>query len=106
MSPAPGEGRPFAAPRPPLSRERLADRSLEPPDDLPVIECRAPTWSPHLFKKRLGAWDQRATHGDLVRVTQPGGETFGYGLFNPRSEIAVRLLKARREQTAQSRMVV
>ncbi|HEX6986606.1 MAG TPA: class I SAM-dependent rRNA methyltransferase [Planctomycetaceae bacterium] len=78
--------------RPPLSRERLGDRSLEPPEELPTIELKSPSWHPHLFRKRLGAWDQRASHGDLVRVALPGGETFGYGLFNPRSEITVRLL--------------
>ncbi|MDQ3329596.1 MAG: class I SAM-dependent rRNA methyltransferase [Planctomycetota bacterium] len=77
----------------PLSPERLADRSLDPPEgELPTIEVKAPTWHPHLFRKRLGAWDKRASHGDLVRVASRDGETFGYGLFNPRSEITVRLL--------------
>ncbi|MGC1272508.1 MAG: class I SAM-dependent rRNA methyltransferase [Planctomycetaceae bacterium] len=78
--------------RSPLSREHLGDRALDPPEELPTIECKAPSWHPHLFRKRLGVWDRRAAHGDLVRVTQTDGETFGYGIFNPRSEITVRLL--------------
>lgn len=76
----------------PLSRDKLADRPLDPPDDLPTIECRSPSWHPHLFRKRLGAWDRQAGHGDLVRVTLPAGETLGFGVFNPRAEITVRLL--------------
>ena len=79
--------------RSPLSQERLANRSLDEPEgDLPTIEVRSPTWHPHLFRKRLGAWDKRASHGDLVRVVTREGEQFGYGIFNPRSEITVRLL--------------
>jgi len=78
--------------RPPLSRDKLSDRGLDPPEEMPVIECKAPTWHPHLFRKRLGAWDPRANHGGLVRVAVPAGDTLGYGIFNPRSEITVRLL--------------
>lgn len=78
--------------RQPLSRDLLADRSLDPPAELPTIELKSPTWHPHLFRKRLGAWDQRARHGDLVRVVLSDGTTHGYGIFNPRSEITVRLL--------------
>ena len=76
----------------PLSRERTADRSLDPPAELPTIELKSPSWHPHLFRKRLGAWDRAASHGDLVRVALAEGETFGFGLFNPRAEIVVRLL--------------
>ena len=76
----------------PLAREHLADRELNADEPLPTIELKSPTWHVHLFRKRLGAWDPRANHGDLVRVALSGGETFGYGLFNPRSEITVRLL--------------
>ena len=78
--------------RPPLSPEVLADRSLDPPETLPTIELKAPTWHPHLFRRRLGAFDPAASHGDLVRVATTDGATFGHGLFNPRAEIAVRLL--------------
>ncbi|MBL8851131.1 MAG: class I SAM-dependent rRNA methyltransferase, partial [Planctomycetaceae bacterium] len=47
---------------------------------------------PFLFRKRLGTFDRRARHGDLVQLTLDTGEVFGYGLFNPRAEITVRLL--------------
>ena len=78
--------------RPPLSPSVLADRGLDPPAQLPTIEVKSPSWHPHLFRRRLGAFDPAATHGDLVRVATSDGTLFGYGLFNPRAEIAVRLL--------------
>lgn len=84
-----------AAPKLPLAPEHLRQRSLALPDDdapLPQILVRSPTRHPFLFRKRLGTFDRRARHGDLVQLTLDTGEIFGYGLFNPRAEITVRLL--------------
>lgn len=81
------------AEREPLAAEHLADRSLESPETPPTIELKSPNWHVHLFRKRLGSWDPGAHHGDLVRIALSDGSTFGYGLFNPRSEITVRLLE-------------
>ena len=46
----------------------------------------------HLFRKLVGDVDAAARPGDLVAVETPQGELLGHGLFNPRAEIAVRML--------------
>jgi 23S rRNA (cytosine1962-C5)-methyltransferase len=83
-----------AASRLPLAPEHLAQRPLSIAEDVPLpqIPVRSPTRHPFLYRKRLGTFDRRARHGDLVQLVQDGGEHFGYGLFNPRAEITVRLL--------------
>lgn len=82
------------AARLPLAPEHLAQRPLSLPEDgpLPQIPVRSPTRHPFLYRKRLGTFDRRARHGDLVQLVLESGEPFGYGLFNPRAEITVRLL--------------
>ncbi|MFO1093676.1 MAG: class I SAM-dependent rRNA methyltransferase [Planctomycetaceae bacterium] len=74
--------------------EHLRQRALSVADDaqLPQIPVRSPTRHPFLYRKRLGTFDRRARHGDLVQLVLDTGEIFGYGLFNPRAEITVRLL--------------
>lgn len=42
----------------------------------------------------VGAVDPRARPGDVVRVLDKGDHPVGRGLFNPRSQIVVRLLRA------------
>jgi len=76
----------------PLGAEHLAQRSLTLPELIPVIPVRKPSRHPHLNRSRLGTFDRRARHGDLVRLELTAGETFGYGLFNPRAEVSVRVL--------------
>lgn len=85
---------PRTAPKLPLSPEHLRQRTLALPEDgvLPQIPVRSPTRHPYLYRKRLGTFDRRARHGDLVQLVLDTGEPFGYGLFNPRAEITVRLL--------------
>jgi 23S rRNA (cytosine1962-C5)-methyltransferase len=85
---------PRTAPRLPLAPEHLRQRPLSLPEDgvLPQIPVRSPTRHPFLYRKRLGTFDRRARHGDLVQLVIGEGEVFGYGLFNPRAEITVRLL--------------
>lgn len=57
-----------------------------------------PTTHPNLFRKRIQHLDGNPTIGDWVSVyhtdTESGSEElFGYGLYNPKSEIAVRLVR-------------
>jgi 23S rRNA (cytosine1962-C5)-methyltransferase len=72
----------------------LDQRSLEPSADatLPVIRLRSVRRHPHIFRKLVGDVDPSARAGDLVAVHTPQGEFFGHGLFNPRAEIALRML--------------
>ncbi len=55
------------------------------------MHVRTATRHPWLYRKRIGRADH-ALPGDLVAVYGPSDELLGYGLYNPRSEIAVRML--------------
>jgi 23S rRNA (cytosine1962-C5)-methyltransferase len=91
----PPSRRPSVPRVPKRSREELlAQRALDVGDSsaIPMIEVRSPTFHPYLFRKRLGQFPERAMPGDLVRLTLSDGGHFGWGLFNPHAEIAVRVL--------------
>lgn len=60
--------------------------------ELPVIVLKASTLHPNLFRKRIQVPAERIAAGDVVAVDLPDGSRLGYGLFNPVSEIAVRML--------------
>ncbi len=75
--------------------ELLAQRGLCPEENhrLPQIVSKGPVWHPFLYRKQLGDFDPSARPGDLVEVVSPAGATQGFGLFNPRAEMSVRLLR-------------
>lgn len=85
--------------RHPLAAEHLAQRTLDAgtPDDLPEVVVRSPTWHAHFFKRRLGALPPAVRHGNLVRLVSAEGEPLGIGYYNPRAEVAVRVLTRRLE---------
>jgi 23S rRNA (cytosine1962-C5)-methyltransferase len=60
---------------------------------LPSVFLRTPTAHPYLFRKRIARFDSAARPGDLVVVRLDRKTIFGYGLFNPRSEILVRMVR-------------
>jgi 23S rRNA (cytosine1962-C5)-methyltransferase len=72
----------------------LQQRSLELPAgaELPNVSLRSVRLHPHLFRKLIEKADPSARPGDLVAVYTPQGELLGHGLYNPRAEIAVRML--------------
>jgi 23S rRNA (cytosine1962-C5)-methyltransferase len=72
----------------------LQQRSLALPSGtaLPRVSLRSVRLHPHLFRKLVDQVDPTARPGDLVSVYTPQGELFGHGLYNPRAEIAVRML--------------
>ena len=49
---------------------------------------------PYLYRKRIDRFDAAARPGDLVAVRLDRRTVAGYGLFNPRAEITVRLLSS------------
>ena len=53
--------------------------------------CIRDSNQPLLYRKRVGRVEQ-AKPGDMVAVYTEREELIGYGLYNPRSEIAVRML--------------
>lgn len=75
--------------------ERLAQRPVCPEDgaELPQIVAKGAVWHPFLFRRQLGDFDPTAQPGDLVEIVNPSGARQGFGLFNPRAEIAIRLLR-------------
>ncbi len=72
----------------------VPDRSLEPSGDLPIVAVRAPGNHPFVYRKMvIGAVGTlRPADGDLVRVVDREQIPLGFGLWNSRSQISLRLL--------------
>jgi 23S rRNA (cytosine1962-C5)-methyltransferase len=84
---------PSRTPPPRLPASVLAQRPLavDPAGEIPAVVVRAATWHPLIYRKRIDRCDG-AKAGDLVAVYGPNNTILGYGLYNPRSELAVRML--------------
>jgi len=69
----------------------------DPAQPIAAVFLRTPTRYPLVYRKRLRRADDRARPGDWVAVySEPEGEQaelIGYGLYNPRSEIVVRIVR-------------
>jgi 23S rRNA (cytosine1962-C5)-methyltransferase len=59
---------------------------------LPAVYLRSASYHPFLYRKMIERADASARPGDLVAVHDRKGALFGHGLYNPRSEIVVRML--------------
>lgn len=72
-----------------------AQRSLspDPSQPLPGVFVKSISWHPILYRKRIARVDNNVRAGDLVAVYDPSNKLVGYGLYNSRSEIALRMLK-------------
>jgi 23S rRNA (cytosine1962-C5)-methyltransferase len=77
-----------------LSAGLTAPRGLDlaHPNDLPRVTLRSVRKHTFLFRKLIGEVEDRARPGDVVSVHTPQGERLGYGLYNPRAEMTVRML--------------
>lgn len=58
----------------------------------PVVRVKNAIPGVFLFRKRVESIDPAARPGDLVAIRDARDQLLGYGLFNPRSEIVVRML--------------
>src|SRR5205814_1842523 len=67
--------------------------SPDPAEPLSAVFLKTPTWHPTIYRKRIAKVDARARAGDLVAVYHGEQELLGYGLYNSRSEIAVRMVR-------------
>ncbi len=63
-------------------------------DDLPSVLAKTAASHPYLYRKRIDRFDAAARPGDLVAVRLDRRTVIGYGHFNPRAEITVRLLSS------------
>jgi 23S rRNA (cytosine1962-C5)-methyltransferase len=82
---------PIATPSPPSD---IPDRPLEPAGELPTVSVRAQGNHPFVYRKMVVATvgSLRPADGDLVRVVDRNQVPLGFGLWNGRSQIALRLL--------------
>src|SRR5262245_36250820 len=67
-------------------------RSLTPDAHLPAVRLKSAGLHPLVYRKRIERADREAAAGDLVEVTDADGQRVGYGLYNPKSELALRML--------------
>lgn len=56
------------------------------------VQAKSPTSHPLLYRKRIGEISPGIGDGDLVQVTHGSGTVLGYGFYNSKAEIAVRML--------------
>jgi 23S rRNA (cytosine1962-C5)-methyltransferase len=90
------------SPRPRPARPQQAeipDRSLTPEAVLPTVAVRAAGQHPFIFRKMVIGPNGPAipNPGDLVRAVDRDSRPLGYGLWNPRSQISLRLLSRETE---------
>jgi 23S rRNA (cytosine1962-C5)-methyltransferase len=85
--------RPRSEPDPPAATT-FPDRPLEPPGELPVVVVRAAGNHPFVYRKMVigPVGRARPADGDLVRVVDRDQQPIGFGLWNGRSQISLRLL--------------
>ena len=86
--------RPDPGPSPADLLDEVPDRSLEPPEKPPTVAVRSAGHHPFVYKKMIigPVGPVRPRDGDLVRVVDRDGLPLGFGLWNARSQIQLRLL--------------
>jgi len=67
---------------------------VEPPPDAqsPWVLLRSASLHPFVYRKMVRSADPAARPGDIVNLYDKSGRYFGRGLYNPRSQIVVRIL--------------
>src|SRR4051812_32168349 len=72
----------------------MPDRPLDPTGELPVVAVRAPGNHPFVYRKMVigPVGSLRPLDGDLVRVVDRDQFPIGFGLWNSRSQISLRLI--------------
>ncbi len=85
--------RPEPAPPPPALDE-IPDRTLDAPASPPTVAVRSAGHHPFVYRKMVigPVGPIRPRDGDLVRVVDRDGLPIGFGLWNARSQINLRLL--------------
>jgi 23S rRNA (cytosine1962-C5)-methyltransferase len=67
-------------------------RSLDLPSKLPTVRVKSVGLHPLLYRKRIERAPRDVRPGDLVEVENSDGSPAGYGLFNPKAELTLRML--------------
>jgi 23S rRNA (cytosine1962-C5)-methyltransferase len=84
-------------PRP--AQPSIPDRDLDPGSTLSTVAVRAAGHHPFIIRKMVigPAGPSQPNPGDLVRVVDRQGQPLGFGLWNPRSQISLRLISREAE---------
>jgi len=79
----------------PPQSSSLAPRPLaaDPSQPLPRVRVKSLSLNPTVYRKRIEQVEGTARPGDLVAVYDADHRLLGYGLYNPKSEIAVRMVR-------------
>src|SRR5688500_9948849 len=64
----------------------------DPSRPIPAVYLKSPTNYPLIYRKRVERVEGKARLGDLVAIYHQD-LLLGYGLYNPRSEIVVRVVR-------------
>jgi 23S rRNA (cytosine1962-C5)-methyltransferase len=90
----PAGARPPGNMRPAPAGESAAARMVPVQNDspLPWVQLRNAVFHPSIFRKMVGRMDPRVRAGDMVAVYDRDAKFFGTGLYNPQSQIALRML--------------
>jgi 23S rRNA (cytosine1962-C5)-methyltransferase len=82
----------------------IPDRSLTPDSALPIVAIRSAGTHPFVFRKMIiGPVGARVPNlGDMVKVVDRDERVLGFGLWNPRSQISLRMLTRESEPPDQS----
>jgi 23S rRNA (cytosine1962-C5)-methyltransferase len=67
-------------------------RSLDPASQLPTVTLKSVGLHPLIYRKRIVRVDRHAATGDLVEVLDADGRRAGHGIYNPKSELVLRML--------------
>jgi len=67
-------------------------RSLTLDPRLPTVWLKSVGLHPLIYRKRIHRVDRAAQAGDIVAVHDEQDQLAGYGLFNPKAELALRML--------------
>lgn len=80
--------------KPPVKRKprpQLPLESISKPES-PWVQLRNASRNPLIYKRMIGTQDKAAQPGDVVQVYDRLGAFFGRGIYNPHSEIMLRML--------------
>ncbi|BCX49166.1 oxidoreductase [Haloferula helveola] len=60
---------------------------------VPTVSIKTVSFHPSIWPKMIGEASSDARPGDLVEVLGKDGETFGWGLWNPKSNMPLRIVR-------------
>ena len=79
-----------------MTNDKTQNSAAVLPSSLPAVQAKTVGLHPLLYRKRIERVDRQVQPGDLVEVFDSDRELAGYGLYNPKSELALRMLSGRR----------